>query len=105
MVIVNFQETTDFLKIIGMPEGFSAKVTFWFDNDLKVKETLYQWSEQNISMHDAIKPIVDWARVNDSLRIQKIYLENGFVANRENAAEWRKIIELYEKNNTLPNKK
>jgi len=40
-VIGEFRETTDFLKIIGMPEGYAANVTFWFDDNYKVKETLY----------------------------------------------------------------
>lgn len=91
-----FQETTDFLNYIGMPEGFSATVTFWFDEKLRVKETQYDWFESNRSMHDLIKPIVDWAKVNDSIRIQNIYLKDGFVPNTENAEEWKVLFERYE---------
>lgn len=92
----DFIETNDFLKYIGMPEGFSATVTYWFDEELKVKETLYDWSEDNRSLHDLIKPVVDWAKENDSIRIQRIYLENGFVPSKENADEWKELFQLYE---------
>ncbi len=94
-----FRETTDFLKYIGMPEGFSATVTFWFDEQLRVKETQYDWFEGNRSMHDLIKPIVAWAKVNDSVRINKIYLNNGFVPSEENAREWKALFERYEEAN------
>ncbi len=97
-----FQETTDFLKFIGMPEGLTATVTFWFGEDLRVKETLYDWSEKNRNMHDVIKPIVDWAKQNDSLRIQKIYLKNGFVPGKANADNWKLIFKKYD---TALNKK
>lgn len=91
----DFQEKTDFLKIVGMPEGFSARVTFWFDENLLVKETFYDWSEQNKSLDDLLKPIVHWAKENDSMRIQKIYLQDGFVANEQNANEWKVLLENF----------
>ncbi len=100
-VIIEFDETTDFLKFIGMPEGFSAVVTYWFDEELRVKETLYDWSDDNKSMHEVIKPIVEWAKENDSLRIYQIYLENGFVPNKENADQWKELFRLYESDRTL----
>lgn len=96
-VVGKFRETTDFLKFIGMPEGFGATLTFWFDEQYKVKETLYGWHEDNRDMHEVIKPIVDWAKEHDSLRIQKIYLQDGFVPNRENAQEWKALFDLYKK--------
>ena len=92
----SFQETHDFFKRIGMPEGLSAKVTFWFNEDLKVKETFYDWSPDNRSMHDLIKPMVEWAKVHDSIRINNIYLQEGFVPSTENAREWQVLFDLYE---------
>lgn len=100
----NFHETTDFFKIIGMPEGITAVVTFWFTPDMQVKETQYNWSDSNRSMHDLVKPIVAWARENDSLRIQKVYLQDGFVPNKENAAEWKILFDSYRIAMTLPTK-
>lgn len=94
-----FHETTDFLKIIGMPEGFSAIVTYWFDKNLRVKETQYDWSPDNKSIHDVIKPYVDWAKKYDSVRIQNIYLENGFVPSKENADEWKILFANYDARN------
>lgn len=90
-----FTETTDFLKIIGMPEGFSATVTFWFDDDYRVKETLYDWDPDNQSMHDKIKPLVEWAKVNDSTAINQIYLRDGFKPSTANATEWKKLLDSY----------
>lgn len=99
----NFHENTDFFKIIGMPEGISAVVTYWFTEDMRVKETQYNWSDKNRSMHDLVKPMVEWARENDSLRIQKIYLLDGFIPNEENAAEWKTLFEMYGKSRSLSN--
>ncbi len=95
----NFHETTDFLKFIGMPEGFSAVVTFWFDEELKVKETQYEWLDSNRNMHEVIKPIVAWAQQNDSLRLQKVYPDGSFTPNTENAEEWKILFENYAKAN------
>jgi len=91
-----FSEITDFHKHIGMPEGLSATVTFWFNEDLKVKETLYGWHPENKSMGDLIKPMVAWAKVNDSLLIETIYLRDGFVPNFKNARAWKKLIKDYQ---------
>ena len=108
-VIGEFRETTDFLKIIGMPEGYAAKVTFWFDDNYKVKETLYAWNSDNKKMSEVIRPIVEWAIVNDSIRIYNIYLKDGFIPNKENAKEWNNLLNAYKQqykddNNTLPTK-
>lgn len=97
-----FIETTDFLKIIGMPTGYSATVTYWFNKDLKVKEILYDWDEKNRNMHEVIKPIVIWAKEHDSLRIQKIYLRDGFVPNKENAKEWKELLMLWKYRKIAP---
>jgi len=93
-----FRETTDFLKIIGMPEGYTAIVTYWFDDSYKVKETLYEWDVNNEKMSEVIKPIVEWAMINDSIRIQHIYLQDGFTPNTENAREWKILLDAYKKN-------
>ena len=99
-----FTETTDFLKIIGMPEGLAATVTFWFDDTNKVEETLYAWNSDNKNMHQLLKPIVTWAKEHDSVTIQKIYLQDGFVPNTENAEVWKRLIERYETAiNRVPN--
>ena len=98
-VIGEFNETTDFLKIIGMPEGYSAKVTFWFDDNDRVKNTLYAWNVTNRKMKEVIEPIVEWAKVNDFIRINKIYLNDGFIPNTENAKEWKILLAKY--NNTI----
>ena len=94
-----FNETTDFLKQIGMPEGFSAVVTFWFDEDYRVTETLYAWDSNNQSMHDKIKPLVEWAQVNDSATINRIYLKDGFKPSTENATHWKRLLNKYAKSN------
>ncbi|MEM7085522.1 MAG: hypothetical protein AAF489_05025 [Bacteroidota bacterium] len=91
-----FTEITDFHKQIGMPEGLSATVSFWFNDDLKVKETLYAWDPNNKSMHELIKPMVAWAKVNDSLLIENIYLKDGFVPNFKNARAWKKLMNDYQ---------
>ena len=91
-----FNETTDFLKIIGMSEGYSATVTYWFDENNQVAETLYGWDENNPSMSDYVKPIVEWAKVNDSTTIKRIYLDGGFEPNTENAMDWKRLFEQYE---------
>lgn len=90
-----FNETTDFLKQIGMPEGFSATVTYWFDDYYQVKETQYDWDPDNQSMHDKIKPLVEWATINDSITIHRIYLKDGFRPSTENAKDWKKLLNLY----------
>ena len=90
-----FNETTDFLKFIGMPEGFDATVTYWFGDDYRVKETLYAWNPNNKSMGEVIKPIVEWATLNDSIRIHKIYLNDGFVPGTANAEEWKILFRAY----------
>ena len=92
-----FNETTDFLKIIGMPEGYSAKVTFWFDDNDRVNNTLYAWNVTNRKMKEVIEPIVEWAKVNDFIRINKIYLNDGFIPNTENAKEWKILLAEYNK--------
>jgi hypothetical protein len=96
-----FRETTDFLRIIGMPEGYKAIVTYWFDDDYRVKETLYEWNPNNKKMSEVIQPIVEWAMKNDSIKIQTIYLKDGFKPNTENAREWKTLLDRYK--NTLPN--
>ena len=96
-VIGEFNETTDFLKIIGMPEGYSAKVTFWFDDNDRVNNTLYAWNVTNRKMKEVIEPIVEWAKVNDFIRINKIYLNDGFIPNTENAKEWKILLAEYNK--------
>ena len=96
-VIGEFNETTDFLKIIGMPEGYSAKVTFWFDDNDRVNNTLYAWNVTNRKMKEVIEPIVEWAKVNDFIRINKIYLNDGFIPNTENAKEWKILLAKYNK--------
>ena len=96
-VIGEFNETTDFLKIIGMPEGYSAKVTFWFDDNDRVMETLYAWNVTNRKMKEVIEPIVEWAKVNDFIRINKIYLNDGFIPNTENAKDWKILLAEYNK--------
>jgi len=98
-VVGEFIETTDFLKTIGMPEGYSATVTFWFDDNDRVKETLYAWNASNRNMKEVIKPIVEWAKVNDSIRINKIYLIDGFIPNIENAKEWKILLDEYKSKN------
>ncbi len=97
MVTGEFNETTDFLKQIGMSEGFSATVTFWFDDDYRVKETLYAWKPDNRSMHEQIKPLVEWAKQNDSITIYQIYLQDGFRPSTETAIEWKKLLDAYTK--------
>ena len=94
-VIGTFTETTDFLTFIGMPEGYTATVTFWFDEKHRVKETLYAWNGDNQVMKEIIQPIVDWARVNDSTRIHQIYLNEGFIPNTTNAEEWKQLFMGY----------
>lgn len=96
-VMLDFQETTDFLKYIGMPEGFKAVVSFWFDDDLRVKETLYDWDPNNKDIDDGLQPIVEWAKENDSIRINSIYLSKGFKADSLNAVEWKQLFQAYDK--------
>lgn len=91
-----FSEITDFHKQIGMPEGLSATVSYWFNDDLQVKETLYAWHPDNQSMHELIKPLVAWAKLNDSILIETIYLKDGFVPSFKNARAWKKLIKDYQ---------
>ncbi len=91
----DFNETTDFLKLIGMSEGFSATVTFWFDDNYRVKETLYAWNPDNRSMHDQIKPLVEWAKENDSTTIHQIYIQSGFKPSLKAAKKWEKLLDSY----------
>ena len=49
-------------------------------------------------MSEVIQPIVEWAMVNDSIRIQYIYLKDGFTPNTENAIEWKILLDAYKKN-------
>ncbi len=90
-----FTETTDFLKDIGMPEGFAAIITYWYNEDLKVTGKLYGWNPNNRSMHDMVKPIVEWAKTYDSAAIAQVYLTNGFKPSTENAAIWKRLITAY----------
>jgi len=92
----SFRETNDMLVRIGMPEGFRATVTYWFDKEDKVKETLYAWNKNNRSMHELLKPIVDWATTYDSALISEIYLSNGFEPSAENARKWKVILDAYD---------
>ncbi|MEP1096506.1 MAG: hypothetical protein ABJG78_15430 [Cyclobacteriaceae bacterium] len=92
-----FNETTDFLKEIGLSAGFSAIVTFWFDENYRVKETLYEWNPDNQSMHQRIKPLVEWAKVNDSSTINRIYLKDGFKPSTKNANDWKHLLRVYSK--------
>ena len=78
-----------------MPEGISATVTYSFDENYRVKETLYAWDSDNRSLDHVLKPIVQWAQVNDSTTINNIYLKDGFVPNTENAKKWKKLLSAY----------
>ncbi len=90
-----FNEDNEFFHLIGIPHGLSATVTFWFDEELRVKETQYNWDESNQSVHEKLKPIVAWAITYDSLATHQVYLKDGFVPNAENARIWKKLLTAY----------
>lgn len=94
-VTANFAETNDFNKLIGMPEGYRARVTYWLDSKGRVKEVLYDWADQNPEIKEKLKPIVEWALENDSSAIAEAYLQNGFQPSATNAAKWKKILNGY----------
>ncbi|MCE7991652.1 MAG: hypothetical protein HEP71_06720 [Roseivirga sp.] len=80
-----------------MPEGFSGNLTFWYDDELKVIEKVYDFDSENRSMHDMVKPMVEWAKTNEATLegITKVYLANGFKPSTENAVIWKEILEAY----------
>ena len=94
-IIGDFTETTDFLKEIGMPEGFAAKITYWYDEDFKIKERLYGWNPNNRSMATMVKPMADWAKKNNPDLIAQVYPEERFTPSTENAVIWKQIIANY----------
>jgi hypothetical protein len=91
----DFTETTDFLKEIGMPEGFAAKITYWYNDDLKVTGKLYGWDPNNRSMGTMVKPMADWAKVNNRELIEQVYPDERFTPSTANAVVWKQIIANY----------
>ena len=91
----DFTETTDFLKAIGMPEGFSAKITYWYNKDFQITGKLYGWSPDNRSMATMVKPMADWAKANNPELIEQVYPNESFTPSTENAKIWKQIIANY----------
>ena len=96
-IIASFHETTDFLWFIGMPKGFSATVHYWLDDQGRVKEILYDWSQDNKDFKTQLKPLVDWAIKYDSLEIADLYLKDGFEPSWTNAIRWTRLMKKYRK--------
>lgn len=94
-ITARFQETTDFLTQIGMPEGFKATIHYWLDEQGLVKEVLYDWSSNNPDFTAQLKPVVDWAIKNDSTEIADLYLKNGFEPSWINGIRWKRIMNKY----------
>ena len=90
-----FRETTDFLDQIGMPEGFAATIHYWLDENDKVKEILYDWSENNADFTTQLRPLVEWAVKNDSAEIADLYLQDGFQPSWTNGIRWNRIVNKY----------
>ncbi len=96
LVRLRFTEFNEFLTAVGIPEGLSATITFWFDEDLRVKETLFGWDDDNQSVHENLKPIVSWALSYDSAAIAEVYLNDGFEASAQKADMWKPLLEAYQ---------
>ncbi len=96
LVRLRFTEFNEFLTAVGIPEGLSATVTFWFDEDLRVRETLYGWDDDNQSVHENLKTIVEWALSYDSAAIAEVYLNDGFEASAQKADMWKPLLAMYQ---------
>ncbi len=97
--VVRFNENNEFFQALGIEEGLWATVTFWFDENLRVKETLYDWDKDNEGVGVKLDKIAEWALKSDSATILKVYPNNRFIPNSENAVIWRKLISGYKKSN------
>ena len=90
-----FNERNDFYDLIGKNPTKTLR-TYWLNHNSKINEILMYWiPEENTTTGVHLKPIVEWALVNDSTEIQQIYPDGRIVPSGENARRWKKLLRKY----------
>ena len=90
-----FFENNDFYKLIGASSNKTLR-TYFLNEDLKISGLLYERiPTQNSISEKHMKPIVEWALVNDSVEITELYPDNEFVPSAENALRWKTLLARY----------
>lgn len=96
-----FYERNDFYDLIGKTPTKTLR-TYWLNQNNKINEILMYWiPEENTTTGEHLKPILEWALVNDSTEIQQLYPNSKIVPSGENARRWKKLLQKYnERKNT-----
>jgi len=90
-----FYERNDFYDLIGKAPTKTLR-TYWLNQNNKINEILMYWiPEENTTTGEHLKPILEWALVNDSTEIQQLYPDSRIAPSRENARRWKKLLQKY----------
>ena len=90
-----FYENNDFYELIGKKPTKTLR-TYWLNKDNIIHEILLYWiPEENTTTAEHLKPIVEWALINDSIEISELYPEGNIIPSRENAIRWKKFLKKY----------
>ncbi|AXT20644.1 hypothetical protein D1817_12350 [Flavobacteriaceae bacterium] len=90
-----FYENNDFYELIGKAPTKTLR-TYWLNQNNKINEILMYWiPEENTTTDQHLKPIVEWAILNDSSEIKQLYPNNRIVPSKENAKRWKNLLNKY----------
>lgn len=90
-----FYENNDFYRLLGKGPTKTLQ-TYWLNENDKIKEVLIYWiPEENTTTSEHIKPVVEWAKENDSTEIRKLYSNEKLIPTRHNAKRWKALLKKY----------
>lgn len=87
-----FYETNDFYELIGKGPTKTLR-TYWFDSNDKICEMLIYWiPEENTHTSEHLAGFYEWALVEDSVALERIYPNQKIVPSKENAILWKDML-------------
>jgi hypothetical protein len=85
-----FHETNEFARLLGFP-GWTARVTFWFDEHARIAGQLYE-PLPGPSFEEAFAPALRWLQANRPHELAAVYVDGRIVHSAESAERWLQLL-------------
>lgn len=98
-----FREHNDFFDLIGKKKGTKSRRVYYFNDEGLVEGVLMVWVRELPTTDQYLKPIVEWAKKNDSLEIQYLYQNNEITPSMDNAKRWKELLQRFNREKEIIN--
>lgn len=86
-VTVEGRETNEFLELLGI-ESLRFRSTFEVDDDGRILRQTHAVDWGDVTLGDALEPLIAWASRNEPDELEEIYPEGRMVYTEEMAGRW-----------------